>query len=262
MAIVAEQRPMTVRQVFYAATVREIVEKTERGYRKVQVDLAEMRRAGVLPYTWLADSTRWMRKPRTYGSMSEALAETARLYRRDLWATAEQRVEVWLEKDALAGVVDDITYGFDVPLMVTRGYASLSFLYAAAETIAESGVPTFIYHLGDFDPSGVDAARKVRETLHQLAPDAEIGFERLAVTEEQIAEMRLPTRPTKASDTRSRDFGPVSVELDAIAPQALRDLVQVAIEQHLSAAELEQLRQVEDEERRLLHGLVGMVSDR
>ena len=262
MAIVAEQRPMTVRQVFYAATVREIVEKTERGYRKVQVDLAEMRRAGVLPYTWLADSTRWMRKPRSYGSMSEALAETARLYRRDLWATAEQRVEVWLEKDALAGVVDDITYGFDVPLMVTRGYASLSFLYAAAETIAESGVPTFIYHLGDFDPSGVDAARKVRETLRQLAPDAEIHFERLAVTEEQIAEMRLPTRPTKASDTRSKDFGPVSVELDAIAAQDLRDLVEVAIERHLPAAELEQLRQVEDEERRLLHGLVGMVSDR
>jgi len=259
MAIVAEQRPMTVRQVFYAATVREIVEKAESGYRKVQVDLADLRRAGILPYHWLADSTRWMRKPRSYGSMAEALAETARLYRRDLWAAADRRVEVWLEKDALAGVVDDVTYGFDVPLMVTRGYASLSFLYAAAETIAASGVPTFIYHLGDFDPSGVDAARKVGSTLRQLAPLAEISFERLAVTEAQIAQMRLPTRPTKTSDTRSRGFGPVSVELDAIPAQTLRDLVQVAIEHHLPANQLAQLRRVEHDERRLLHGLVGMV---
>lgn len=261
MAIVAEQRPMTVRQVFYAATVRGLIEKAESGYRKVQTDLAEMRRAGVLPYHWLADSTRWMRKPRSYGSMAEALAETARLYRRDLWSGAGQRVEVWLEKDALAGVVDDITYGFDVPLMVTRGYASLTFLHAAAEAIAASGVPTFVYHLGDFDPSGVDAARKVRETLRRLAPHADIAFERLAVTQEQIVRMRLPTRPTKASDTRSRGFGPVSVELDAIPAQTLRDLVQVAIERHLPAQELERLRQVEREERRLLHGLVGMVAE-
>ena len=109
----------------------------------MQVDLAEMRRARVLPYHWLANSTRWMRKPESYGSMAEALAETARLYRRDLWTGAGVRVEVWLEKDALAGVVDDVTYAFDVPLMVTRGYASLSFLHAAAEAIVASGAPTF-----------------------------------------------------------------------------------------------------------------------
>ncbi|MBA3323916.1 MAG: hypothetical protein H0T41_01090 [Rhodobacteraceae bacterium] len=252
---------MTVRQVFYAATVRGIVEKTERGYRKVQVDLAEMRRAGVLPYHWLADSTRWMRKPESYGSMAEALAETARLYRRDLWADSGTRVEVWLEKDALAGVVDDVTYAFDVPLMVTRGYASLSFLHAAAEAIIASGAPTYLYHLGDFDPSGVNAAYKVRETLRDLAPEAEIHFERLAVTEAQIAAMRLPTRPTKASDSRAKGFGPVSVELDAIPAQTLRDLTQAAIERHLPAQRLEQLRTVELEERRMLHGLVGMLEE-
>ena len=185
-AIVDAQKPMTVRQVFYAATVRGIVEKAESGYRKVQVDLAEMRRTGTLPYHWLADSTRWMRKPRTYGSMAEAVEETARLYRRDLWSRAERRVEIWLEKDALAGVVDDITYGFDVPLMVTRGYASLSFLYDAAEYITACGIPTIVYHLGDFDPSGVDAARNIRDRLRELAPGMEIDFERLAVTEAQI----------------------------------------------------------------------------
>ena len=81
------------------------------------------------------------------------------------------------------------------------------------------------------------------------------------MTEEQIKQMRLPTRPTKASDTRSKGFGPVSVELDAIPAQSLRDLVQVAIERHLPAQELEQLRQVEREERRLLRGLDGMATE-
>src|SRR4051795_4843576 len=89
-----------------------------------------------------------------------------------------------------------------VPLMVARGYASLSFLYTAAEYINTLTVPTFIYHLGDFDPSGVNAGEKIEQTLQELAPDAEIVFERIAVTPEQIADWDLPTRPTKTSDTR------------------------------------------------------------
>jgi hypothetical protein len=135
--IVAEMRPMTVRQVFYQASVRGLVEKSEAGYNKVQTDLVLMRRAGDLPYGWLADSTRWQRKPRTFNGVEEALQETARLYRKSLWAETDCYVEIWLEKDALAGVVDPVTWMFDVPLMVSRGYASLSFLHAAAEQIAE-----------------------------------------------------------------------------------------------------------------------------
>ena len=108
---------------------------------------------------------------------------------------------------------------YDVPLMVARGYASLSFLHSAAEAINELYVPAYIYHLGDFDPSGVNAGEKIEETLRELAPDAEIIFERIAVTPEQIEEWSLPTRPTKASDSRAKTFGSaISVELDAIAP--------------------------------------------
>ena len=122
--IIAEMRPMTVRQVFYQATVRGLVEKAESGYAKVQTDLTLMRREGILPYDWLADNTRWQRKPRTFDSVEEALNETARFYRKNLWANADSYVEIWLEKDALAGVVLPVTAMFDVPLMVTRGYAS------------------------------------------------------------------------------------------------------------------------------------------
>jgi hypothetical protein len=171
--IVSEMKPMTVRQVFYQATVRNLVEKSEAGYTKVQTDLVQMRRSGALPYDWLADNTRWQRKPRTFDSIEEALQNTAKFYRKSLWADADCYVEIWLEKDALSGVIYPVTSMYDVPLMVARGYASLSFLHTAAEYIASLDVPTYIYHLGDFDPSGVNAGEKIEQTLRELAPERE-----------------------------------------------------------------------------------------
>jgi len=254
--IVSEMQPMTVRQVFYQATVRSIIEKTEAGYTKVQTDLALMRRAGELPYEWLADNTRWQRKPRTFNSVEEALKQTAQLYRKNLWASADAYVEIWLEKDALAGVVWPVTAAYDVPLMVARGYASLSFLHTAAEFINDLTVPAYIYHLGDYDPSGVNAAEKIEQTLRELAPYAEIYFVRIAVTPGQIQEWNLPTRPTKASDTRAKNFGEISVELDAIEPEVLRTIVEAAIELHLPSEQLEVLKAAEESERELITSLV------
>ena len=252
---------MTVRQVFYQATVRGLVEKAETGYSKVQTDLTIMRRAGELPYHWLADNTRWQRKPRTFNGVEEALKATAALYRKNLWANADAYVEIWIEKDALAGVLYPVTSMNDVPLMVARGYASLSFLCGAAEAINELDVPAYIYHLGDFDPSGVNAGEKIEETLRELAPDADIYFERLAVTAEQIAEWNLPTRPTKASDTRAKNFGSaISVELDAIEPNQLRALVQEAIERHLPPEQFEILKAAEESERNIITRLVGKIA--
>jgi hypothetical protein len=117
LRITREIAPATVRQVFYQATVRGVVDKTEAGYRIVQIDLVYLRRAGHMPFDWLADNTRWQRKPRTFGSIMDALNETARLYRKALWAQADCYVEVWLEKDALSGVVLPVTSMFDVPLI-------------------------------------------------------------------------------------------------------------------------------------------------
>src|SRR5262245_57525715 len=104
LEIVEAGQPMTVRQTFYQATVRGIVEKTESGgYTKVKADLTLLRRSGELPYHWLADNTRWQRKPETFDSVEDALRETARFYRKNLWHDADSYVELWLEKDALSG---------------------------------------------------------------------------------------------------------------------------------------------------------------
>jgi hypothetical protein len=262
LAIVAAGQPMSVRQVYYQATVHGIVEKTELGYRRVQEDLVHLRRiGGEMPRHWIADSTRWQRKPRTFDSVEAALRNTAETYRKALWTRAGSYVELWLEKDALAGVVLPVTSLFDVPLMVVRGYASLSFLSAAAEAIAGQERPAYIFHLGDFDPSGVDAGRAIEARLREYAPGAEIHFERLAVTPEQIEAWRLPTRPTKTTDSRARGFGAVSVELDAIPPHVLRARVKDAIEQHLPRQQLEVLQAAEDSEREFFVELARTLFD-
>jgi hypothetical protein len=258
--IVEAMNPMTVRQVFYQASVRGLVEKSEAGYNKIQTDLVQMRRAGKLPYAWLADNTRWQRKPHTFCGFRQALAETARLYRKALWKDASVYVEIWLEKDALAGVVLPITDLYDVPLMVARGYASLSFLHTAATFIKDLGVPTYIYHFGDFDPSGVNASEKIKETLAEMAPDAKIFFERVAVTNKQIVDRDLPTRPTKKSDSRAKGFGDISVEIDAIEPGELRFMVKCVIEVHLPPDRLEILKIAEASERELIRGLVARIA--
>src|SRR5262245_34894601 len=91
-----------------------------------------------------------------------------------------------------------------------------------------------------------------------MEPDADIYFERVAVTPEQIRDWDLPTRPTKKNDTRSKDFGAVSVELDAIDPNDLRALVQETIEQHLPQDQFEVLKAAEESEREIISRLVGL----
>ncbi len=252
LEIVSEIKPATVRQVFYQATVRGIINKTESGYTKVQRMLADLRRAGDLPYSWIADNTRFMRKPRTYSSVEQAIERTAATYRKALWDDAGAYVEIWLEKDALSGVIFPVTSEYDVSLMVARGYASLSFLYSAAEYMETEDRPCFVYHLGDLDPSGVNAGEKIEETLRELAPSAEIHFERLAVNWSQVSDWNLPSRPTKRSDSRSKNWRGDSVELDAVHPDQLRQIVRDAIERHLPRDQLEVLKVAEESERELL----------
>jgi hypothetical protein len=250
--------PMTVRQVFYQMTVRGLIEKTEAEYKQATVRLlTEMRLDGTIPFHWIADNTRWMRKPRTFSGLRAMLEDTRDTYRRALWDDQETYLEFWTEKDAVAGIIMEETVPYDVPLMVSRGYSSLSFAYSAAEQIVQTGKPTFIYNVGDYDPSGVDISRNVEKRLRefsgQLGGDpAGVYFERLAVTPEQIQRWQLPTRPTKKSDSRAEAFEGESVELDAIPPQELRALVRNAIEKHIDNDVLARTKEIEEAERRTL----------
>jgi hypothetical protein len=259
--ILEADNPATVRQVYYRLVSQGQIAKTEAEYRSTVRLLTSMRLADQIPFNWIADNTRWMRKPRTFPSAEAAIQRTAEAYRRSIWDEQDVYVEIWLEKDALAGVVWEVTSQWDVPLMVTRGYCSLSFLHQAAQAIAAKAKPSCLYYLGDFDPSGLDISRSVEGRLREFAPDAVIHFERVAVTQEQIQDLHLPTRPTKASDTRSKRFAADSVEVDAIPPTRLRNLVRGCIEQHIDRARLERLKLVERRERALLQDIASRFPD-
>lgn len=252
-AILEDDHPMTVRGLFYRLVVQWIIAKTETEYKATVVRLAsEMRRAGELPYGWLADSTRVMRKPLTFSSLEQAVHHAANAYRRAVWDDQDAYVEVWSEKDTLAGILNEETRKWDVPLMVTRGYPSLSFLHSAAETITAWGRPTYLYYFGDYDPSGMDISRVVERDIRAFAPGVDLHFERLAVTPAQIVDFALPTRPTKQSDSRSKGFAGQSVEVDAIPARMLRQLVRDKIEHHIDPARHKALSVAEESERKIM----------
>ena len=180
-----------------------------------------------------------------------------------MWHGLDRRVLVVLEKEALAGVVGTITEEYDIPLLVTRGFSSLTFAHGVAEDInshANAGITTHVYALGDWDPSGIKAHASFRRRLKEWSrvdDDQYYGFvfSRLAVTPAQITQWSLPSRPTKPS-THAADWeGGDSVELDAVSPGILRQLVRDAIEQHLPAEHMQALQVSEESEREILRGL-------
>ena len=250
-------KPVTVRQMFYLVSVRGAVEKAESGYRKVQRQLLAMRREGWIPYGWIADNTRWMRKPKTWGSLTELFEYWAPRFRATLWRDIDAYVEVWCEKDALAGVLYDVTAAYDVPLMVARGYSSESYAHDAAEAIQEQGKPAFIYYVGDFDPSGWHMSRNLEAKLRGFGAD--IHFTRLGVMPWQVKAWNLPERETKGKDTRCKAFfaefgkGRKSVELDAIPPDLLRQMVREAIESHIPEGALKAVEAEEEGARSALN---------
>jgi hypothetical protein len=192
IAYAAAHGPATVRQLYYRAVVEGLpgIDKTENSYAKIQRQVLRLRRTGLLPYRDIADLTRWMRKPATFDSVEEALRATARLYRKALWRDADAVIEVWCEKDALAGVIYPVTGLYDVPLMVARGFSSETFCFEAVEARAGDDRPYIVYYLGDFDRSGRDAAAALKEKLERFGDDrgVDVGFVHLAIAEDDIVQ--------------------------------------------------------------------------
>ena len=253
--IVEGNKPVTCRQVYYLAVSAGLIPKTEGAYKGLILRLlGQLRLSKKISFDAIADHTRWTYKPDSFEGLANKLEQDIRDYKRDVWAEQDEYIELWSEKDALAGVLSEVTYEWDVPLMVTRGYPSLSYLYSAARQIARQRKPAFIYYFGDHDPSGVDISRNVERRLREFAPEAEIHFERVAVNPNQIKLYKLQTRPTKKSDTRSKNFSGESVEVDAIPPKQLRAIAEGLIKQHLDAWQYQKTQEIEAAERATLRG--------
>lgn len=240
LAVVAEEHPATVRGVYYrVVSLGGIVDKTFAGYRKVQQRVLDLRREGRIPYDWIVDGTRTLSFPGAYTDLGSFLDIMRGRYFRNIWPEQHRRVYVFSEKDAISNVLSPVTNELDVPLGIVRGYASDSFAWEAAQSIAhkcDNDEPVFVYQFGDHDPSGVNAWETMTDMIRGFLTDEQnelTEFERLAVTPEQIVSMRLPTRVTKQTDTRADGFIGESVEVDAIAPTELRRIVREAIMRHV-----------------------------
>lgn len=267
VSVLKADPPMTVRQVYYQLVIRGTIEKTEEQYQGTVIRLlTEMRMNGAVPFGWIVDETRRTRQTRTYNSIAEAALDTATFYRRSALRDCADYIEIWSEKEALAGIIWDEASEYDVPVIVSKGMPSLTQLYTTAVEIrraAEAGKQTYVYQFGDHDPSGVLIPVTIERRLDQLCERLDCPppiIERVALTEEQIAHFNLPTRPTKrAGNSHANTFEGESTELDALPAGELRAMVRDCIERHISLSTLETLRTAEASERELITAWAGRV---
>jgi len=114
--------PLTVRQIYYALTVMNVLPKNENGYRQAVYYVTQMRQSGLIKYSWIVDNTRMMHILQKYNSLEEGINYFQLGYHRDYWIDQPRQVIIWCEKDALAGFIGSITRTYGVLLCVSRGY--------------------------------------------------------------------------------------------------------------------------------------------
>lgn len=264
--IAAAEKPTSVRGMYYMAMGAGLVDKDAQNkrsnYMRVQRRLLQMRRDGRMPYSWITDGSRTIYGYNRYQD-PEAFADyAANIYRKDYWVNSPVRVEVWVEKDAMAGKLKPVVRDeYGLALYVSRGFASETYLQEAGAHICSDGRPTYVYLLTDFDASGIGIAETVEERLAEMAGPVDVFVERVAATPEQIEKYGLITQPVTRSDSRARRFiqrfGTDTVELDAIPASEVRRLVRETIERHMDPRRLSTLRMIEREERDGIRNLFG-----
>lgn len=254
----AEPNQISIRHLYYRLVGLNVIEKTEAAYHQLCSHLSKWRRSGDIAWNNFSDHTRWHIRQKTFDSVQDALQNTLETYRRNLCDNQGVYLEVWVEKDAMASIVSDITKPFGVPLFVCRGFASLSSLYSAGETFKEAiegGKKVIVYHLGDYDPSGTAAGESIVKAMRDDF-NVEIHFERIAVTPEQIEKHNLPTRPVKKTDKRAKGWEGGCVELDTMKPADIQGIVHHAITQHINEREWETMQATEEMEKQTLESIL------
>ena len=240
---------MTLRQIYYRL-VAAGYPKEDEFYKRVKRTLLDMRERGTLPYGLIADNSRSFYKPRTYSSLEGMLKAQQSFYRKDFWEGQRIHLEIWLEKEALRNVFWDVTDHYQVPLYVTKGLSSVSFVYAASEEIKRIDKPTVIYFFSDYDPSGLVLTRAIERRMREFdVVDAE--FIRGGLTRDQIDEYQIETRKTKPSK-HSAGFVGDSAELDALHPAILKQILTDCIEDNIDMEAFDKLKGVEEAEKKTL----------
>lgn len=239
---------LTLRQIYYRLVASQVIENKQSEYKYLSKVLTEARLEKKVPFANIEDRTRvpdveycnyWTAREWLVGMIKDAYNSILG-YSIPKWYKQTTFVEVWVEKDALRGLFREVCRELEVTLVTCKGYPSITLLKESADRIkrerrSRAVDKLVILYFGDYDPSGRDIPRNVEE---RLKTDFHINFELdlIALTEEQILEYNLPPVPAKKSDSRTANFisehGDQAVELDAIEPDVLQDLIRDAISKH------------------------------
>jgi hypothetical protein len=240
-AIIAEYRDrgftLTVRQLFYQLVSRALIENTPAEYKRTVEVVSSARLAGLISWDAIEDRTRHLREVSTWSEPSDIIDSAAQAYREDIWAGQSYRPEVWIEKDALLGVIEGVCREYRVPYFACRGNNSQSEQYKAGRRFAfylDQGKRPIVLHLGDHDPNGLDMTRDNRDRLAMFARQA-VEVRRLALNFAQIEQYSPPPNFAKESDSRYASYvdqyGDNCWELDALDPDVIAALVRDAIDE-------------------------------
>jgi len=260
------EKPVTIRQIFYHLVAKGIIENTQKEYAKLDRILVKARKAGFIPFEWIEDRSRNPLIVPLHRSILEYMKEKIEHYYKDTWENQPNFIIILLEKEALAGIVWSVASYFNVPVFPTKGYSSWSMFYDDLRKLVMkySDKNLVILVLGDYDPSGTDIPRDHIEKLKFLGINPTI-VERVALTKEQVVEYQLPPQMAKKIDPRyekfSQEYGEHSVELDALKPSILREMVHKAILKYLDLEKLSSDLEIEKKEKDLLKEVLNLVQD-
>jgi hypothetical protein len=263
----AEGYDLTVRQLYYQFVARDIIPNTPEDYNKLAAITNNARLAGLIDWDSIVDRTREEKSNNHWNSPSELLEAAAKQYRIDTRSTQKYYVEVWIEKDALVGVIERVCRQNDVTFLSCRGYASQSAMWRAAQRFIEQeeeeGKDTVIIQLSDHDPSGVNMTDDIRNRMDMFGSVVET--KRIALTMAQVNQYGPPPNPAKTTDSRydayRAQFGDDSWELDALDPRVITQLINDAIEDHTDEDLRENLVEDQTSQKRRLKKLAREWSD-
>ena len=260
---------LTLRQLYYQCVSRDIIPNKQSEYKRLGSIVNDGRLAGLIDWSMLEDRTRNVKSISHWDSPEEIIRAVASQYAIDKWEDQDVRPEIWIEKDALVGVVERICNELDVSYFSCRGYTSQSEMWGAAQRFikhARSGQGTHIIHLGDHDPSGIDMSRDIEDRIrmfmaHHGFASHYFEFTRIALNRDQIDLYNPPPNPAKSTDSRFQGYmdihGDESWELDALEPQVLSGLIRAKVDELRDDATYAEKQEQEDHEKEQL----GKISD-
>jgi len=257
---------VTLRQLYYRLVAANVIANTKQSYKWLSAVVSDARYAGLLDWDAIEDRVRQPWTPQDYKTMREALQLTMDTYRLKRWRGQRHYVEIWVEKDALASVLEPLAARFHVTLMVNRGYSSSSAMYESAQRLMRRcNLPTWdghdpskkskrpvVLYFGDHDPSGINMIDDCRDRLVEFGVEG-LAFKRIALSYKQVESYACPPNPVKLTDSRAKGYiarwGRTCWELDAIDPPEFHKLVAASIAPYLDQALMDKVKAAEEADK-------------